>query len=270
MEDKKENTSFLGHLEELRWRLVRSAIAILVFAVTIFIFIEPLTDILLMSLSRSSFPTYRVFCYFSQFLGLGDAMCAGNINVRPIETVMTKQFATSIYFSLVGGIVLSFPFIAYQIWSFVKPGLKAKEKKATSGIVAYSTLLFLLGISFGYFVIAPLTIQFFSTYKMSIDIELMPTFSSYYSLILSATIASGIFFQLPIVIFIMSKLGMMTPEVLRKYRKHALVAILILAAIITPPDFISQVVVAIPVFILYEISIGISRRVVKNLNTKEA
>ncbi len=264
MSDTEKSTSFLGHLEELRWRLVKSAIAIVVVAVTVFIFIEPLTDIVLMSMSRSGFPTYKFMCFVSQSLGLGDAMCAGNVAVKTIETQMTKQFATSIYFSIVSGIIISFPFLAFQIWSFVKPGLKKKEIKATRGIVWYATFLFLLGVGFGYFVISPLCIQFFGFYKMSDNIELMPTFTSYYSLIVSSTIACGLFFQLPIVVYIMAKLGIMTPEVLKKYRKHALVGILVLSAVITPPDFISQVIVAIPVFMLYEISIVICRRVVKN------
>jgi sec-independent protein translocase protein TatC len=263
MSETETNTSFLGHLEELRWRLVKSAIAVVLVAVSVFIFIEPLTDVVLMSMSRASFPTYQFMCFISNTLGLGDAFCANNIEVKTIETQMTKQFATSIYFSLVSGIILSFPFLAFQIWAFVKPGLKPKEIKATRGIVGYSTLLFLTGVGFGYFVISPLCIQFFGFYRMSQSIELTPTFTSYYSLIVSSTIACGLFFQLPIVIFILTKLGMMTPEVLKKYRKHALVGILVLAAIITPPDFISQVIVAIPVSLLYELSIIISRRVIK-------
>jgi sec-independent protein translocase protein TatC len=269
MVEKQEKGSFLGHLEELRWRLVKAAIAVVTMAVLIFVFIEPLTNVILMSMAHSDFVTYRVFCWFSNTIGFGDGLCMNDIDVKTIETQMTKQFATSIYFSLVGGIIVSFPFLAYQIWMFIKPGLKKSEVKATSGIVGYSTLLFLIGVGFGYFVISPLCIQFFSTYKMSSDIELMPSFASYYSLIVSSTLACGLFFQLPIVVFIMSKLGVMTPKVLKKYRKHALVGILILSAIITPPDFISQVVVAIPVFILYEISIGISSRVVKNLKKNE-
>ncbi|MEN8839373.1 MAG: twin-arginine translocase subunit TatC [Flavobacteriales bacterium] len=263
MSETESNTSFLGHLEELRWRLVKSAIAVVLVAVGVFIFIEPLTDLVLMSMSRASFPTYKIMCFISNNLGLGDAMCANNIEVKTIETQMTKQFATSIYFSLVSGIILAFPFLAFQIWAFVKPGLKPKEIKATRGIVGYSTLLFLTGVGFGYFIISPLCIQFFGFYRMSQSIELTPTFTSYYSLIVSSTIACGLFFQLPIVIFILTKLGMMTPEVLKKYRKHALVGILVLAAIITPPDFISQVIVAIPVSMLYELSIVISRRVIK-------
>lgn len=267
MTEKKKNISFIGHLEELRERLVKSAIAILVVAVTLFIFVKPLTDTLLMSLSRNSFPTYRLFCWISHTFGLGEIMCASDLESKfeIISIGMTEQFGTGIYFSLVGGVIIAFPYIAYQIWSFIKPGLKQKEIKATSGIIGYSTLLFLLGISFGYFIIAPLAIQFFGTYSLSGNIGNTFKFASYYSLILSATIACGIFFQLPIVVFILSKLGMMTPEVLKKYRRHALVGILVLSAIITPPDVISQVIVAVPVFILYEISIGISRRVIKKL-----
>lgn len=263
MSETESNTSFLGHLEELRWRLVKSAIAVVIIAVSVFIFIEPITDTVLMSMSRSNFPTYKAMCSLSNFLGLGDTFCASGIEVKTIETQMTKQFATSIYFALVSGLILAFPFLAFQIWAFVKPGLKPQEAKATTGIVFYSTLLFLTGVGFGYFIISPLCIQFFGFYKMSQSIALTPTFTSYYSLIVSSTIACGLFFQLPIVIFILTKIGMMTPEVLKKYRKHALVGILVLAAIITPPDFISQVIVAIPVFLLYEVSIIISRRVIK-------
>jgi sec-independent protein translocase protein TatC len=164
-----------------------------------------------------------------------------------------------------GGIVLSFPFIFYQLWAFVKPGLKQNEKSVVSGLVFYVSLLFFLGILFGYFIVAPLCIQFFGTYQITADIENIFTINSYLSTIFSTVFYSGLLFLLPVVSYIFTKLGVLTPLFLRKYRKHAIVGILILAAIITPPDLISQVIVAIPIILLYEIGILVAVRVEKNL-----
>jgi sec-independent protein translocase protein TatC len=162
-----------------------------------------------------------------------------------------------------GGLVLGFPFIFYQIWAFLKPGLKFKEKKMAKGIVFYVSLLFFLGISFGYLVVAPLSIQFFGSYQISGDIRNDFTISSYMSTILSTVFYTGLFFLLPVIIYLLSKVGLITPEFLKKYRKHALVVILILSALITPPDVISQVIVSIPILILYEIGILVSKKAFK-------
>ena len=162
-----------------------------------------------------------------------------------------------------GGVVLGFPYIFYQIWAFLKPGLKLNEKKISKGIVFYVSLLFFLGILFGYFVVAPLSIQFFGSYQISSQIRNDFTISSYMSMILSTVFYTGLFFLLPVITYLMTKVGVLSPEFLIKYRKHAIVGILILSAIITPPDIISQVIVSIPIFILYEIGILISKRVVK-------
>lgn len=165
--------------------------------------------------------------------------------------------------SFMGGLVIGFPFIFYQIWAFLKPGLKFGEKKMARGIVFYVSLLFFLGISFGYFVVAPLSIQFFGSYQISSEIRNDFTISSYMSMILSTVFYTGLFFLLPVVTYLLTKVGVLDPEFLIKYRKHAIVGILILSAIITPPDIISQVIVSIPIFILYEIGILIAKRVVK-------
>jgi sec-independent protein translocase protein TatC len=163
-----------------------------------------------------------------------------------------------------GGIVLSFPFIFYQIWGFVKPGLKQNEKSVVSGLVFYVSILFFLGIFFGYFIVAPLCVQFFGSYQISNDIENIFTISSYLSTILSTVFYSGLLFLLPVVSYIFTRLGVLSSSFFRKYRKHAIVGILILAALITPPDLISQVIVAIPIILLYEIGIIVSARVEKN------
>jgi sec-independent protein translocase protein TatC len=182
---------------------------------------------------------------------------------------MSGQFSYALMMSIMGGIVLSFPFIFYQIWSFVKPGLKQNERSMASGIVFYVSILFFLGILFGYFVVAPLTVQFFGSYKITEQIENQFTISSYMSTIISTVFWSGVMFLLPVVTYIFTKLGVITPEFLRKYRKHAIIVVLIVAAAITPPDLISQIIVSIPIMILYEIGIFAAVRVEKNRKKKE-
>lgn len=257
----KKEMPFLAHLEELRWRLVRAAILVLVFAVVAFIFVEDLMDHVLLALSHKEFITYRIFNDLVTALGASDGSYAKDIEINFQSITVTGQFGTHIYMSIVAGVILTFPFIFYQIWSFIKPGLKESELRYARGIVVYGSLLFILGVLFGYYLVSPLCVQFFGNYKMHALIENNFTISSYLSTITSATFASGLFFELPVVIYILSKIGIVSPELLRKYRKHALVGILVLSAIITPPDIISQVLVSIPILILYEIGILISKAV---------
>ncbi len=255
---------FLAHLEELRWRLVRSAIAVALGAVVMFIFTEDMVETLFMSMRYADFPTYSFFCWLSETLQLDDTLCANEINIDGLQSIgMADQFTTHILFALGGGVVLAFPFIAYQMWGFLKPALKEGERKNSIWIMVSTTLLFFLGILFGYFIIAPLTVQFFGNYKIQDDTLNVFTISSYMGMITKTTFLSGVFFELPVIIYILSRIGIMTPAFLRKYRRHAIVVVLVLSAIITPPDFISQVIVAIPIMLLYELSIVISARVQK-------
>lgn len=260
MEDEGK-MSFLEHLEELRWRLVRSAIAILVLAVALWIFREWILENLFFSMRKPDFPTFRFLC--NTF-----GICVEKIDVSLQSTTMTGQFSYALMMSIMGGIVLAFPFIFYQIWAFVKPGLRQNEKSVAKGIVLYVTILFFLGILFGYFVIAPLSVQFFGNFKASESVNNIFTINSYMSTVLSTVFYSGLLFLLPVVTYIFTKIGVMTPEFLRKYRKHAIIAILILAAIITPPDIISQVIVTIPIVLLYEIGILVSVRVEKKMKNR--
>jgi sec-independent protein translocase protein TatC len=179
---------------------------------------------------------------------------------------VSGQFGYALMMSFMGGVVLGFPFIFYQIWTFLKPGLKFKEKKMARGIVFYVSLLFFIGIAFGYFVVAPLSIQFFGSYQISSQIRNDFTINSYMSTILSTVFYTGIFFLLPVLTYLLSKIGLISPEFLKKYRKHAIVIILILSAIITPPDVISQIIVTIPIYFLYEIGIIVSKNVSKQNN----
>ena len=248
--------SFIEHLEELRWRLVRSAIAVVLIGIVIWTFQEWVMNNVFMSMKKKDFFSFRVMC---QYLGT----CVEDIPVQLQSMTVSGQFGYALMMSFMGGLVIGFPFIFYQIWAFLKPGLKVGEKKMANGIVFYVSLLFFLGISFGYFVVAPLSIQFFGSYQISSEIRNDFTISSYMSMILSTVFYTGLFFLLPVVTYLLTKIGILSPEFLIKYRKHAIVGILILSAIITPPDIISQVIVSIPIFILYELGIFIAKRVVK-------
>ena len=211
------------------------------------------------------FPTYRMFCGFSQWMDMESDFC-NDIPVTLREDGLGQQFSLSMWFSIVGGIIITIPWIVYQIWGFIKPGLKKTEIQTVRGFGVYVFILLFLGICFGYFIVAPLCINFFGNFDpFNLGAEgKIPSLTSYYKYIINPVLGCSILFQLPIIVYLTSKLGMMSPAVLKKYRKHILVVILIIAAIITPPDFISQVIVAVPVFIMYEASIIISGKVIKN------
>ncbi len=264
MKDQKskadsDQMSFIEHLEELRWRLVRSAIAVILIGIVIWTFQEWIMNNVFMSMKKKDFFSFRVMCEYLD-------TCVEDIPVQLQSMTVSGQFGYALMMSFMGGLVIGFPFIFYQIWAFLKPGLKFGEKKMAKGIVFYVSLLFFLGISFGYFVVAPLSIQFFGSYQISSEIRNDFTISSYMSMIISTVFYTGLFFLLPVVTYLLTKVGVLGPEFLIKYRKHAIVGILILSAVITPPDIISQVIVSIPIFILYEIGILISKRVVKTSN----
>ena len=255
MEDQG-NMPFLNHLEELRWRLVRAAIAILIVGTVIWFYQETIINVVFLSMAKKEFITFRIMC---QFFGV----CITEIPIKFQSMTVSGQFSYALMMSFLGGIVVTFPYLFYQIWAFVKPGLKFKEKNLARGIVFYVSLLFFLGILFGYYIVAPLSIQFFGSYQMSSKIENIFTVNSYMSTILSTVFYCGLFFLLPVVTYLLTKIGLFDSAFLKKYRKHAIVIILILAAIITPPDVISQIIVSIPILILYEIGIVVSKRVEK-------
>jgi sec-independent protein translocase protein TatC len=254
--EEQGNMPFLNHLEELRWRLVRAAVAIVIVGTLIWFYQEEIIDVIFLSMAKKDFITFRLMC---QAFGV----CINDVPVKFQSMTVSGQFSYALMMSFLGGIVVTFPYLFYQIWSFVKPGLKFKEKNLARGIVFYISLLFFLGILFGYYIVAPLSIQFFGSYQMSSKIENIFTVNSYMSTILSTVFYCGLFFLLPVVTYLLTKIGLFDSAFLKKYRKHAIVIILILAAIITPPDVISQVIVSIPILILYEIGIVVSKRVEK-------
>lgn len=253
-DSSEQEMSFLQHLEELRWRIVRSVIAIVVLAVGMWFVKEWVIENLFISMTKPDFITYQFMC---DHFGI----CTGEIPVSFQSNKVGSQFTYALLVCLVGGFIIAFPYVFYQLWSFVKPGLRETEKQVVKGVTLYVTILFLMGVLFGYIIVAPLCIQFFGYFTLSADFENIWMIGSFMSLIISSVIFTGLLFLLPIVIYILSKIGIVTPDFLVKYRKHSIVGVLILSALITPPDFISQVIVSIPIILLYEVGIVVSRRV---------
>ena len=235
---------------------MRSAIAVIIFAVVIWMYQKEIMENVFLIMVDPNFITFRLLCEYMH-------VCIDKIPVNFQSMTLSGQFSYALMMSIMGGAVLAFPYIFYQLWSFVKPGLKFKEQKMAKGIVFYVSILFFTGILFGYFV-APLSVQFFGAFQITDQIKNDFTISSYMSTILSTVFYTGLFFLLPVVTYLLVKIGLFTPEFLVKYRKHAVVVILILSAIITPPDVISQVIVTIPIYLLFEISVLVAKRVAKN------
>jgi sec-independent protein translocase protein TatC len=267
--EEENDMTFLEHLEELRWRLVKSFIAIFIFAIIAFLSKSIIFDKILFAPRSADFFTYRLFCKLSHNLSLGDKLCMGDVNITLQNIDMGGQFSMHIMVSMVAGLIMAFPFVIYQFWSFLKPGLKEKEIKSATGVVFYSSILFFIGVLFGYYIIAPLSLQFLGSYRVSDSVESAIKLNSYITTLVSITLTTGLVFELPIFVYFFTKIGIVTPEFLKKYRKHALVVVLILSAIITPPDITSQVLVALPIMVLYEISIMISKRVIKQQKKRE-
>ena len=255
--------SFLDHLEELRWHLIRSTMAVVILGFVAFLMREFIFDTIIFGPKNPDFPTYGVFCKLSRMLGFSEAFCNNEPLFRIQSRVMAGQFSAHIWTSIWAGFIIGFPYVLYEMWKFISPGLYEKERKHSRGFILVASLLFFMGVLFGYYVVAPLSINFLGGYQVSEEVFNDIDLASYISTVRAAVIACGLIFELPIIIYFLTKIGLVTPEVLKKYRKVALVIVLILSAIITPPDVASQIIVAVPVLILYQISIYISKVVLK-------
>lgn len=260
--DEKE-MSFVDHLEELRWHLLRSVIAIISFMVVAFVFIQDIYRIVILGPAKTDFWTYRKLCELGHKVNI-ESLCVKQMNFSLMSREVSGQFMMSITTSAIAGLVFAFPYVFWEIWNFIKPGLRKSEKKAARGAVFYVTLLFFMGILFGYYVVAPFAINFLVNFQIDPSIQNQFDINSYISVLATLTLVCGLTFQLPIAIFVLSQIGVVGPVFLRSHRKHSFVIILIVAAVITPsPDIISQILVAIPLYILYEISIYVSANVYK-------
>ena len=261
--DPNTEMHFLDHLEALRWHLVRSAAAIVVFSLAAFLNPDILFDKIILGAKNPDFLTYRVLCKLSDLFSID--LCIKEIHFELINIDMSGQFTTHLYSSFIAGFILSFPYFIWEMWRFIRPALSKKEKRYSRGVVFFSSLLFLMGVLFGYYVISPLSINFLGNYQISKQIANQINLNSFISTVTMLTLSSGVVFELPVVIYFLSKIGLVTPKFLRNYRKHSMVIILIIAAIITPsPDVTSQILVAVPLFLLYEIGIWVSGIVLKN------
>jgi sec-independent protein translocase protein TatC len=257
--------SFLDHLEALRWHLMRSAIVIVTLSLAWFFMKELLFDGILLAPKNPDFPTYRILCRLSERLNMGDDLCVKSIPFGLIATDLSSQFTTHMWLAFVAGLVTGFPYLVWELWSFVKPALHKNERRYARGIVFYTSFLFLTGIGFGYYIITPMTVNFLGTYQVSAQVQNMISLDSFISTVSTMTLITGIVFELPIVVYFLTKIGMLTPGFMRDYRRHAVVVILILAAVITPTsDATTLLMVAIPLYFLYEISIFVSAYVSRN------
>lgn len=268
-EEEGKEMSFLDHIEELRWHLIRSIAAISIGAIAVFLSGELVFDNLIFWPKHESFPTYKLLCWGSAQIGLGESGCFTPPNFDLITTNLEERFLIHLKVSAVLGFVMAFPYVLWEIWRFVSPGLNKDEQKYSRGMVFICSILFFIGISFGYFVISPFAISFFASYFISASVAPTVTLSSFVGSITMFTVPAGVVFELPVVVYFLSKIGLVTPDSMKAYRKHAVIVILLMSAFITPPDVVSQFLIGIPLYVLYEISITISARVLKNAKKRE-
>ena len=268
VDDEPGEMSFLDHLEELRWHLIRSLIAIFVFAIAAFISKGIIFGEIILGPSKPSFWTYRMLCNLSEILS-SDALCISELPFIIQSRQMTGQFSMHITSSFVIGLICAFPYAFWEIWRFVKPGLYDKERKAATGATFYVSLLFFMGVFFGYFVVTPISINFLSNYQ--IDPSILNEFDiiSYVSTVTTLVLACALLFQLPIVVYFATKAGLVSSALLKTYRKHSIIVILMLSAVLTPPDPFSQVLIAIPLGLLYQLSILIAIKLEKKERKQE-
>ncbi|HQV61893.1 MAG: twin-arginine translocase subunit TatC [Chitinophagaceae bacterium] len=262
--DAKGEMTFIDHLEELRWHVIRSVIAVLIGAVVVFIYSDFVVDDILFAPTRSDFISARWLCSLGHKIGIGDTLCFPQVDAKFLENTMTGQFIASFTLAFIGGFILAFPYIFWEFWKFIRPALSEKELKKTRGVIFWVSLLFFTGVLFGYFILTPFMVNFYFNYKLSPQIQIMPSFSDYLENLIYTTAGIGVLFQMPLLVMVLARIGVVTGRFLRKYRRHAFVIILIAAAIITPStDPFSLTIVTIPLYLLFEASIIIASRINK-------
>ncbi|MCO4819576.1 MAG: twin-arginine translocase subunit TatC [Bacteroidetes bacterium] len=270
IEKNEKNMSFLDHLEALRWHLMRSVVAIIVFSIVAMVNYRFIFDKIIFAVTKKSFPIYQLFCKLSYTLYGTDKLCFDSIDLNTQNLAVSGQFIYLMVVSFTIGLILSAPYILWEFWRFFKPALKPTEQKYTTGIVLATSLLFFIGVLFGYLVLAPLSVNFFINFKLTDNIVNHFTMQSYVSFVSTLTLASGVVFELPLIVFFLAKLGLVSSDFLKRYRRHAVVIILVLASVITPPDIMSQILLTIPVYLLYEVGIFIAKRIETKEKLNEA
>ncbi len=265
----KAEMSFADHIDELRSHLFRSAIAIVLGAIIVGIYNKFITQKILMGPTHKDFLTYRMLCKLGQSLGLGSQLCMQEISVKLQSNTVAGEFGVFMNIILIGGFVVAFPYVFYQFWKFVKPALNTKELRSSSGVIFWVSVLFFSGIFFGYFVIAPYTINFFANFSLDDNIENKWTIMSYFNTIVPLILGAGLAFQLPLVLYFLARINIVNAALLKKGRRYAILGIVILASIITPPDMLSTIIVSIPIYFLYEVSILLCVKVEKKRKKEE-
>jgi sec-independent protein translocase protein TatC len=260
--------AFVDHIEELRWHIIRALLAIIIGGIICFFNIEWIFDRIILGPAHVDFVSYKILCKFGNLIHV-KALCLQNIDLQFQNTELSGQFMMSFSVSFMLGFIIAFPYIFWEFWRFIKPALKPGELKNARGIVFWSSLLFFTGVSFAYFVIAPFTINFFAAYQLSPSFKNIITMSNYYDTMNDLVLGMGLVFELPVVVYFLSRIGFLKPATMRARRSYAVLIIFVLAAIITPPDWFSIWLVAIPLIILYEAGITISERAVKERKRKQ-
>ena len=264
--------SFMDHLEVLRWHLFRVALVLIVVAFVVFFYVDWIFDNIILAPSQNSFITYSGLCNLGHYFHLGDSLCMPPVNFQLLGQTVSGPFMSAINISFIGAIVVAFPYLIWELWRFVKPALSAKEISYARGSIGWVSLCFFSGAAFGYYLLAPFTFNFLANFHLGHTgvYKYMPTLDDYIDTLTSLILGCGLAFELPVLAYVLSKLGLITPKFLKNYRKYAYVIILVVAAVITPsPDWTSQTIVAVPLIILYEISIFISKRVYKQRKKAE-
>lgn len=263
LKNESEQETFVDHLDVLRKHLMRSILALLLLSIGAFLFKEFIFNSVILAPKDSNFITNSLFCKFSNLVLNNSALCINEKGFLLMNIELPGQFRAHLWISFIVGVIIGFPYLIWEIWRFIKPALSNHELKNTNGILFFTSILFTVGVLFGYFLITPLTINFLSTYEVSSQLVNHITLQSFTSMIINIALATGAVFELPMMVYFLSKIGLVTPRLMRKFRKHSIVAIFIISGIITPPDVFSQILVSLPLYLLYEISISISTRVYK-------
>jgi len=264
--------SFIDHLEELRWHIIRSLVAVALLAVLIFLNIQWVFDNIIAGPINPNFVSYGFLCRTSHFLHLGNALCMTPVEVKMISNEFGGQFFSSFSIAFIGGIIGAFPYVFWEFWRFVRPALKPNELKHTRFVIFWVSFFFFLGAAFGYFILGPFTFNFLASFQISglNLVATLPTIKDYIDNLTNIILGCGLAFELPVLAFVLTKVGIITPNFMRRTRKYAIVIILIAAAIITPsPDWISQAIVFFPLYSLYELGVLVSARVYKKEQKRE-
>lgn len=261
LEDKQ--MSFFDHVDVLRKHLMRSVVVMLGLVIVSFVYIETIFSKIILGPVQTDFLTYRILCNLSQKLYNDTTFCIDNIAIQLVNLQVQGQFLAAFKISIISGLILGFPYFLWEFWRFIRPALTSKERSMATGLVGFCSLLFFSGVLFGYFVLAPISINFFVGFKISPEISNQPTFQNIVGLVSVLAVATGLLFELPVLMYFLARIGLLSSAFLKKYRKYAVVIIIILSAIVTPPDMVSQIILALPVYLLFELGITLTKNVEK-------